>query len=111
MKLSVSNGINDQKDLPGLRRLVQIMASELETMINGNLTFQDNFKEQTISVLFTAANADQQIPHKLQTVPIGYLVIGKDSIFDVYNGSADVFTKTFVTLRASNTGIANIMIF
>lgn len=111
MKLSISEGINNQADFDGLKRQTQIFAKAAEQVINGGLTFADNLRLKTVGATFLAANTNTQIIHGLNFIPVGYIVIGKSASFDVYNGSADVFTKTFITLRAAGTGSATIMVF
>lgn len=111
MKLSSSEGINNQQDLSGLRRITQVFAKAVELLLNGNVTFQDNFRGNTVTGEFLAANGDIQINHGLTFIPTGYIVTSKDSDFNVYDGSVDVFTRTFITLRASAAGNAQILVF
>lgn len=111
MKLSASQGISNQETLDKLKRQTQIFAQATEDVVNGQITFQDNFRCQIITVTFVNPNVDVQVPHQLGTVPIGYLAINKTSPLDVYNGSANVFTKTFITVRSDAGGTANILIF
>jgi len=111
MKLSSSEGINNQSDLLGLKRITQVFAKAVELLVNGNITFKDNLRGKTVDASFLAANTDTQVNHGLTFIPSGYIVTSKDSGFVVYNGSVDVFTKTFVTLRASAIGNAQIWIY
>lgn len=111
MKLASSQGISNQQTWEGLRRQTQILATKLEELLNNGINFKDNFQSQSISVAFTAADTDLQIAHQLNIVPTGYLVTNKSVSLDVYNGSSNIFNKTFITLRSSAIGTATIMVF
>ena len=111
MKLGVGQGIDKQATLEDLSRQTQIFANAVDDVVNGGITFQDNFRAQIIGVTFSAANMDTQINHSLGILPIGYLVIGKSVALDVYNGSSSVLTKQFLTLKSSVIGNATIMVF
>lgn len=111
MKLNFSDGFNNIKDLEGFKTQVQRLASNLSDVLNNNVTFADNFRSQVVGVTFSAANTNMTINHRLNAVPIGYLVIGRSAAFTVYDGSANVLTKTSITVRSSSTGSATVMIF
>lgn len=111
MKLTAGEGINNQKDLDGIKRQTQLLANNLGDMLNSGLIFQDNFRIQIVGVTFSAANTNTIVNHNLNAVPIGYLSIGSSAAFIIYNGSQNVLAKTSVTLKASGTGFATIMIF
>ena len=111
MKISQNEGIDNQKDLAGVKLQVQRFANEVEQTVNNGLSFADNFKAQILVVNFTSANTNTQINHQLGSVPTGYIPIGKSVSLDIYDGSTDVFNKTFVTLKSSAIGSATIMIF
>jgi len=111
MKLNVVQGISEQTTVETLGRQTQLLANNLDDLLNSGLTFKDNFRNQIIGVTFSAANTDTQINHNLGIVPTGYLVIGKTVSLDVYNGSTNVFTKQFLTLKSSVIGFATIIVF
>lgn len=111
MKISENEGIDNQKTLDGVKLQVQRFANQVEQVVNNGLSFADNFKSQTIIVNFTVANTDTQIRHQLGSIPVGYIPIGKSVSLDIYDGSTDVFNKTFVTLKSSAIGTATILIF
>jgi len=61
-------------------------------------------------VEFTAANADKFVSHTLGRVPEGFLVVGRDGGFIVYDGSED-WTESVIVLRATDVGIARVLVF
>lgn len=62
------------------------------------------------TVTFTVANADVVVPHELGKVPLGYHVVGRSGNFTVYNGTVPS-SESQLTLRASGTGTADILVF
>ncbi len=111
MKLTQGRGIQNQTEIEGVKWQTQLLSNNLEAMLNNGLIFQDNFRMQVIGATFLAANINTTFPHNLNAVPLGYLVIGRSAAITVYDGSQNVLTKTSVTLKASGTGAATIMIF
>jgi len=111
MKLPSTQGIGNQSDDEGLKRQLQIFASNIESILNSGITFKDNIRCQIIEVLFDVSNTDKQINHQLNYVPTGYYVVRKSAVIDIYDGASNVFQKTYVTLRSSATGTVSVLIF
>lgn len=106
-----AQGISNQTSIVGVGRATQQFATDVQNLLNGQLSFADNFKAQIISVTFNAANTDMQINQNLNSVPSGYLVLRKSMSLDVYDGSQNVFTKSYVTLRSTAPGTVSLMVF
>lgn len=83
---------------------------EIQQIINGNISFEDNFRGKTVEVTFTVINQDTRIEHGLGYVPTGYIVTTKDVALNVYDGAADT-TSSAIFLRSTLAGTANILIF
>lgn len=111
MKLTAVAGISEQKTVETLGRQTQLMANNLDDILNGGVNYQDNFRMQVVGVTFTAADTDVQVAHSLGVMPLGYVAIGKSAAMIIYDGSSSVLTKQFITIRSSVIGNATIMVF
>lgn len=110
MRIQSASGISNQKDLNGLARIVQIFANDVQNLFSGQVTFADNFKAQIIQVTFDAPNVNKQIDHNLGVPATGYLALTKSVPMDIYNGTVNVLTKTYVTLRSTAAGTVTLII-
>jgi len=95
-------------------QMLQKIYRNLANVINGNLGFGDGTNADNISgvwqtVTFAVANADQTITHNLGRIPVGYIVMTKNQVGDVYTGSI-VATKTQITLRCTTTATVSLFI-
>lgn len=59
----------------------------------------------------TLTSAGLQVPHKLNSVPRGWVITRIDGAQTVYEASTTPFTNRFVHLAASGTCIVDIWIF
>lgn len=110
-KIQSAPGISNQKDAMGVGRATQQFATDVQNLVNGQLSYVDNFKAQLIGVTFLAANTDQAVPHNLNSLPTGYQILRKSVTLDVYDGSQNVFQTSYVTLRSTAIGFVTLMIF
>jgi hypothetical protein len=58
---------------------------------------------------FTSADSDHFFSHSLGRVPDGFLVVGREGGFVVYNGSEE-WTDSMIVLRATDVGIAFVVV-
>lgn len=91
-----------------LQRFVSIWIKNAHDIINGGLDL-GNFRAQTLSVTFTAANTDTTVSHNLGRVPVGYLVTSSNAAIVVYDGSV-TNTESALYLRASGTGTVQVVV-
>lgn len=109
MKITVATDLSNIKD-EDITRFVSQFTSQTADIINGNISFADNFKAQTLSVTFSSANTDVQVSHGLKKVPTGYIIVGASSAMSVYDGSSSNTADLFY-VRSSATGTARILIY
>jgi len=109
MKITVAANLSNvsQEDLG---RFTSQFTEQVKDAINGNLSFADNFKAQTVSVTFDSANAEVQVSHGLKKTPTGYIVVGTSAAMSVYDGSSSNTAELFY-VRSSATGTARILLF
>ena len=71
------------------------------SLLNGGLSFSDNFNAKTVSITDTgSANTDFAVAHTLKKIPTGYLLISNNKAGYVYNGSG-TWTTSAIYLRHS----------
>lgn len=104
--LSSENPPNGQE---GLSNWVAQFAKDTTQQVNGNITFRDNIRAVTLEIEFTSANADVIIRHPLNVVPTGYIVVGRDAVITIYDGSIPN-TNAYAVFRASAVGNCKIIL-
>jgi hypothetical protein len=88
------------------------------TKINGNISLGDgvqssragNLDAQWLSHFFLTADAEEQLPHDLKRVPVGYWVVGQDKAGSVYVSNKGGWGNDRFFLKASASGITVAMI-
>lgn len=94
-----------------LARFCSNAFSEIQQIINGNISFEDNFRGKVLTVDFVAANVDTRILHDLGYVPTGYIVCSKSvALVDVYDGD-QAATSTTIFLKSAVAGTVDLLIF
>ncbi len=93
-----------------LARFVEVWAQEVSRVVNGKLDFQTNFNCKFVSITFSSANTDTSINHGLGRVPAGYIVTSLTAALVPYDGTVPS-TDSTLTLRASATGTAGLLIY
>lgn len=91
-------------------RFTAIILQQIVDALNNGLDFGTNFNARTLSITFSAAGTDTALAHGLGRPPVGYIVVGRDGAFTVYNG-ATASTPNLIYLRASSTGTASVLVF
>lgn len=105
-KLDLSNLENFEQ----LRRFGAALFREITDLLNGQVTFQDNFSANTLTQNFPIANQDTPINHGLGRVPSGYILVGADVAMSVYDGQGASTVDT-IFLRSNAVGTARILIY
>lgn len=84
--------------------------NDIVTVINGHISLSSNTDSSIQSVTFTAINSQQPIAHKLNRLPVGYIVIGSSVAMKVYNDLTPGDTKN-IYVRSDTLGNATIFVF
>ena len=109
MKLKAFNLFN-LKDLDQLVRFTTIMMNDVLRVVNGNLSFEDNFNSRFVDVSFTAANIEVYVPHTLGRIPTGYILTKTNAAASIYSGTS-TFTESAIYLKSSAIAETKILIF
>lgn len=91
-----------------LRRFVSAQILDIVKTVNGNLSFNDNFKGQIITVTFPVANESIDFPHQLKYIPTGLFVMNPNNGAVIYYNAGS--TKTHARL-ASTVTVRNLNVF
>lgn len=76
----------------------------LALMLNGQISFIDNCKTSSVVVVFAAANKQQSVPHTLNKVPLGYIMIGSKAAAQIFDGTSGNTPQTlFVQSTVATT--------
>lgn len=110
MKISSASEIPREPTLDGLQKFLSLFCKDVSSILNGNVTFADNFKAQVLSVSFAAANTDKKISHTLGKIPVGYLLIGSTVAASLYTGTVAA-TSSVITLKSSAVANTTILLF
>ena len=80
---------------------------ELSVLLNGALTFQDNFNAEIVDVSDTGtANTEFTVSHGLKRVPTGFLIININKAGVVYaNGTTWTTAAIYLKCDTANTTI------
>lgn len=94
---------------------------KLTERVNGGLLLGDgtvsgragNLSGQFLQVTFTTADTTTTIPHGLNRIPIGYLVVGRNKACVVYDSSIDSLGGVEAIFLKCNTAnsIVNLIVF
>ncbi|MEA5001312.1 MAG: hypothetical protein VB017_05460 [Endomicrobiaceae bacterium] len=80
---------------------------KIKDVVNGSLSFKDNFDSQSISVEITSVDEPVSLTHKLKREPEGLIMIGScGGIVYMTN-----HTTTSLTVKATVVGSYKILIF
>lgn len=110
MRVKNSATVSNQPTWEKASRFVASLIEDIITLVNGKLTFSDNFLAQQLPVTFIAAATDTGVVHTLGFVPNGYIVVSKSGDFNIYDG-ATANTSSVLYLRASGAVSASIIVF
>lgn len=110
MKVKTVQDFNNVDNWEDLRKYSSQVVKAIIDVVNGNLDFSSNIRSSIITAQFTVATSDQQVAHGLGTVPSGYIVVGRSSNFNVFNGISPN-TSDNIFLASSGAGTATILVF
>ena len=91
-------------------RFVSEMIASIATVINGEISFTDNFKASIVNVTFGSANAQQAVKHSLGKVPIGFINIGSNASASLYRGTSPSTTQA-IFLQSTVATSMTILVF
>lgn len=106
-----NSNLGNVTDVLQLARYVTVVLEEIVGVINGQIDFETNVRVKVVNVAFPTAAVDTRIPHFLNKVPTGYIIVGLTDPASLYTGTTQ-WTSTEIYLR-SNAVIsqARIMVF
>lgn len=106
--------LSNLKTLDDVVRYHSMAFDEFTRVFTGNISFTDNMFVSRVSVRFTAIDTDAVVMHTLQTIPTGYLVVGKSVAMNIYDGTntvANPWTSTYLQLKSDTVGTATVLVF
>lgn len=109
MKITAAADVSNVKG-DDITRFVSAFLTQIQDIVNGNLSFGDNIKAQVVSANFTAANAQIQIGHTLGKAPIGYILVGSSVAMSLYNGTS-ANTDQLLYISSTAVGSASVLVF
>lgn len=91
----------------GLEEELLRFMGELSGILNGGVTFADNFNAQIITISDTGvADAQNTVTHTLQRVPIGFIVLNRNKGGVMYDaGTAWTTTNLYLKCTTANTTV------
>jgi len=110
MKLNAVQNVSNVDTVTDLARYTSITLDQIESILNGGITFLDNFQASIVNVSFTMANTEMQISHTLGRVPSGYILINASAAMIIYNGGS-ANTANDIFLKSSAVGSGQILVF
>lgn len=90
-------------------RYIAIALNDIRSVVNGGLSFADNFSAQTLILNFSGA-VNVLFSHNLKRVPVGYLITRLTSPAIIYDGTSPG-TDEFFSLRSSAACVATVLLF
>lgn len=93
-----------------IKRFISQTVAQIITIVNGRITFADNFDGKAIPVTFSALGVDTAVVHNLGRLSIGYFIINASAPMSIYNGS-QASTESITYLKSNNPGSATILVF
>lgn len=111
MKIPIPYDISNYSyaDPDFVRNLANVM-NAIGYIVNGKLTFSDNFDCILISCTFNKANTQQAFLHGLNRIPKGYIITGKQAAAQVYDGT-NASTIQFIYLASTVATTVRMLIF
>lgn len=102
--------ISNLKTLEDVTRFTAVNFKNVIDVLSGNLTFADNFSAKILTFTFPVAGQSYQIQHNLGHIPVGYLVLKRNSTSIILDGGPPN-TAQYINLQASVGGTVTLMIF
>ncbi len=111
MKLTLPRNVSNLNDTEQLGRYVQVAFDDIQTVVNGNIEFNQNIGAKQLACVFTSANSDAAFSHGLGRIPTGFFIVGIDTASIIYNGAA-TNTVDLIYLRSNVANVnAKVMVY
>ena len=99
--------VSNSKDSDEFQRFSSQVISDLQALVNGNLTFQ-NMKINLVSAAFPTANADVFVDHTLNKQNVNFIVATPSVAGSIYLGSGT--SNKRLALRSSVAGMSALIV-
>lgn len=109
-KLKATSAVHNVADLENLKRFVNTFMEDVFDVVNGKLEPGSNLWTDFVEVTFVAANTEAQVKHKLQKVPVAYILAGSDAATQLYDGIGN-WTKEAIYLKSTVATTVRIFLF
>lgn len=109
-KITNESNIDRINDKEAQASYISKFLDQTKRVVNGGLSFADNFDCKILNITFTAANSDTSLTHGLGRVPEGYIVLRLSTNLMVYDGSIAATVNT-ISLKGSAIGTATLLLF
>lgn len=109
MKAWSQPGIQAIKDIKTLVKFLAPALFNFSQSLTGNITYQDNIRSNIKKSLVFNNGVELGIDHNLGTVPLGFLVVSKNTAADIRSGSSP-WTETRINLISNADTVADIII-
>lgn len=111
MRITVANDFGKITTLQEVIRWTAQFVEQAYRAMSGNLEFDVNLRTSTIpGVVFPAANTDVIVTHKLNRLPVGYLVAGSSAACSIFLSSVPATALT-ITLQSNAAATCTIVVF
>jgi hypothetical protein len=101
MKINSRTNVGNVTSWEQLARFTSVALSDIQTAMNGNLTFSDNINMTMIDVTFSTANLVSTIPHGLGRVPLMWISGNITANSVIYQGSTADSVNLYVAASAA----------
>jgi hypothetical protein len=109
--MKISNfDVKSVATIDDIKRFISNTITQIINIVNGKITFKDNFDGASISTTFSSANVDTPVVHNLGRNAIGYILVTASASMSVYTGSQAGNTTT-IFLRSNNPGSATLLVY
>lgn len=99
------------KTIEDLARFLGKFVFELGNIINGGIDIDPkNLNMQFLAVKFVAANTEQKVPHTLNRIPTGYLVVRASAACSIYDG-VSANSSTGIYLKSDALATVTLILF
>ena len=110
-KVRSNTNLGNVTEVTQLAKFTTIALEDMVGIINGQIEFESNIRSNIVTATFTTSASDVRIPHALEKVPSGYIIVGTTDPASFYNGSGQ-WTSSEIYLRSSAVvSQARIMVF
>lgn len=111
MRLTVSSDFGKITTLQEIIRWTAQFVQQASQAMSGNLEFDVNLRTSTVlGVVFPAANTNVNVTHRLNRVPIGYLIAGSSAACSIFTSTIPATALT-ITLQSSTAATCTIVVF